>query len=97
MSKQDNKQDIFTIDTRAIAIPMWETPDHKIKKAFNDGRRHALNHYHGEPPNPDWPCGVKSWAVSPYTECRPSAFHSWIAGFSEEHARLVRADRPKDV
>jgi len=88
---------VFAIDTKSIVIPMWETPEHKIKKAFNDGKKHALNHYYNEECDPDWPCGIKSWTVNPYSENRPSAFYSWIAGFSEEYARLVRNDRPEEV
>jgi hypothetical protein len=100
MSKVKQKKlesNIFTIDTNLIAIPMWATPEHSIKKAYNDGKKHALNHYYGEECNPDWPCGVKSWAVNPYSENRPSAFCSWMAGFMEQWAELVRNEREEEL
>ncbi len=83
---------MLKMNTDEIAVPTWKTPAHKITKAFNDGKTHAVNHWYGEEVNPDWPDGVKSWAVNPYSECRPSAFHCWIAGFCEKWAELKRAE-----
>ena len=83
---------MFKINTSEIKIPLWPTPKHKIEKAFKDGQRHATNHYYKEDPNPDWPFGVKSWSVNPYSENRPAAFYSWLAGFSEQWAELVRQE-----
>jgi hypothetical protein len=84
---------MFKIDTATIKIPRWPTPQHKVTKAFNDGKLHALNHYYDEEPDPDWPYGVKSWSVNPYSENRPAAFYSWIAGFCEQWADLVRDEK----
>lgn len=84
---------MYTVDTKNIPIPLWPTPDHKIKKAFNDGKLHATNHYYGEEVDPDWPFNVKSWAVNQYSENRPGAFYSWIAGFEEQWADLIRAEK----
>lgn len=81
---------MFKIDTKTIAIPMWSTPDHKVIKAYKDGKRHATNHFYDEERDPDWPYNVHSWSVNPYSENRPAAFHSWIAGFCEQWAELVR-------
>jgi len=78
------------VDTNLIQIPQWKTPDHAIARAFSDGKKHAVNHFYGEEPNKDWPYGVKSWAVNPCTENRPGAFYSWLAGFCEQWAELVR-------
>lgn len=83
------------IDTDKIAVPTWKTEPHKIKKAFSDGEKHAVNHWHGEEPDPLWVPSVTSWAVNPYSECRPSAFHCWIAGFCEKWAELVRDNKQK--
>lgn len=81
------------INTKNIPIPLWATEDHKVHKAYNDGKRHANSHYFEEAIDPDWPYNVKSWAVNPYSENRPAAFYSWMAGFCEEWSNLVRADR----
>lgn len=78
------------VDVKLIPIPQWKTPDHAIARAFKDGKLHATNHFYGEEPNPDWPYGVKSWAVNPCTENRPGAFYAWLAGFCEQWAELVR-------
>jgi len=83
---------MYKIDTKTVPIPLWPTPDHKITKAFKDGARHATNHFYEEEPDPDWPFGVNSWAINPYTENRPGAFYSWIAGFCEEWANLKRVE-----
>jgi len=84
---------MLTINTDEIKIPTWPTGNHKIKKAFKDGELHAVNHWFGEEPKLDWPYGVKSWAVCPYSDCRPDAYHSWIAGFSSKWGELVRGER----
>lgn len=81
------------IDTKTIPVPMWPTEDYKVKKAYNDGKLHATNHYFDEEIDPDWPYGVKSWAVNPYSENRPAAYYSWIAGFNEGWADLVRDEK----
>ena len=84
---------MLKINTDEIKIPMWATPPHKITKAFKDGELHAVNHWFGEEANPDWPYGVKSWAVNPYSDCRPSAYYCWIGGFAEKWGELVRRER----
>jgi len=81
------------IDTKLIPIPMWPTSDHKVKKAYSDGKLHAINHYNNEDPDPYWNDGVKSWAINPYAESRPAAYYSWIGGFMEQWADLVREDK----
>ena len=83
---------LFKINTKDIKVLPWPTPDHKIKKAFSDGKKHAVNHWHGEEADRDWPFGVKSWSVNPYNASRPAVFHSWIAGFSEQWAELLRQE-----
>ena len=84
---------MYTIDTKKINVAEWATPDHKIKKAFSDGKLHAINHWYDEEPNPDWPFNVKAWNVNQYSENRPGAFYSWIAGFEEQWGELVRSER----
>lgn len=84
---------MYKVDTKTISVPLWKTPKHKIDKAFADGEKHAVNHYFKEEPDPDWPFGVKSWAVNPYSDNRPGAFYAWIAGFCEMHGELVRQER----
>jgi len=83
----------YKIDTEAIKIPAWHTPDYKVVAAYKIGMRHAINHFYGEEADPDWPFNVKSWAVNPYTENRPSVFYSFIAGFSERWADLKRDEK----
>lgn len=76
------------VNVNDIPVPMWETPEHKIKKAFNDGVTHANNHWNNEITEEE----MKSWAINPYTKNRPSVYYSWIAGFYEQWANLKRAD-----
>jgi hypothetical protein len=91
-NKKEVKQQVrpHRIDTSKIIVPMWATPDYKLTKAINDGKKHAINHWYGEEADKKWHHSVKSWAINPYAESRPSAFHCWIAGFSEQWAELVR-------
>jgi hypothetical protein len=84
---------MLKINTDEIKIPMWATPAHKIIKSFKDGELHAVNHWFNEEPEPDWPYGVKSWAVCPYSDCRPDAYYSWMAGFSAKWGELARGER----
>lgn len=81
------------VDVKNISIPCWPTPKYKIDKAFADGSRHAINHYYKEEADPDWPFGVKSWAINPYSENRPGAFYAWLSGFSEMWGELIRNER----
>jgi hypothetical protein len=81
------------IDTDKINIPAWPTQKHMLEKAFKDGKCHAVNHYYGEEADPDWPFGVKSWAVNPYSDNRPGAHYSWVAGFAEMWGELIRQER----
>ena len=74
-------------------IAAWATPPHLLEKAFKEGKRHATNHYYGEAPNPEWPFNVKSWSVNIYSEKRPGAFYSFIAGFCEQWGELIRQEK----
>ena len=93
----DSKIEIKTIellamDTSKIAVPQWATPCYKIKRALEDGKLHATNHFFSEEKNPDWPFGVNSWSINPYTIDRPGAFYAWVAGFCEQWGELVRQE-----
>jgi len=86
MSHRCNNQ---PIDVNEILIPPYPTQFYQIKISYQKGKEAARNHYYGED-TVDLPYGVKSWNVYPYQVTRPSAYYSWLAGFHEEFANLVR-------
>jgi hypothetical protein len=81
------------IDTNEISIPPWDTPAHKIKRAYSDGQLHAQNHFYDIEPDPNFPFGVDNWAYNPYSPNRPGLYYAFKSGFYEEWAKLNRGTK----
>lgn len=80
---------MYKVDVTKLKPLAYPTEDYKVRNAFKLGREHARNFFNDEEADPDWAIGT-TWAHCPYTECRPSVFHSWIGGFCEQYAELIK-------